>query len=87
MSERSRCRCGGRRLDDGTCMYKCPPKPPKKIHQEGVPERREFMLSREDTREAYKRTVPERLRPSVAAESSMFRRSLRRQDSNLRLGD
>jgi hypothetical protein len=56
----SRCRCGGRKLNDGRCIYKCPPKPPKKVRQEGVKQRKEQMLSTTETRAAFKRVVPPR---------------------------
>ena len=43
-------------------MYGCPPKPPKKIHKEGVRLKREEMLSVHDARRAFKAVVPKPVR-------------------------
>mgnify|MGYP006298687987 CR=1 FL=1 len=52
-------------MPDGSCIYKCPPKPPKKIHKEGIRQKREQMLSVNDAREAFKAVVPQKFRYST----------------------
>ena len=68
----TRCRCGGKRLDDGSCIYKCPPKPPKKVHQEGVKLKREQMLSVHDAREAFAAVVPQKFRYGTDFRSQVY---------------